>query len=129
MCGLSGSAWAVAPLVASQKKVAEYIVDLQERVKPQEFSAEHNKLVANLIKVVRTFTNKDVSWEGILSHIFALSTDIDYKLLQILQERFIQHKGVVGLYGHALARVLLQNMKVNGKVSPHSIMLSDLFSS
>ncbi len=103
MTGLSGSTWAINPLVASG-------------LLPSEFSAQQREKVTKGVHTLGSL------YQLILNVI----KDPSYIQRRFIQSRFGQSHGIIGLYGHALANALLDGFMVNGKISPHDITLSDL---
>jgi hypothetical protein len=102
MTGLSGSTWAINPLVASGKS-------------PQAFSDEQR------LKVNRG--------EGRIGSLPILLSEViknpSYIQRRFIESRFGQYHGPIGLYGHSLVNVLLEGISVNDKTA-HDITLSDL---
>jgi len=127
MCGLSGSTWAMNSWVASNGSVCTFADSLQKKVGKKD-APEGDR--ARLLKITDTLAkfsllSKDAA-DGFINLFLGLSESQSYKLCKFIQSRFGQDQGFVGLYGHALAEALLKDLAVNGKKSPHSIMLSDL---
>ncbi len=97
MCGLSGSTWAIIPLVVSGKRPSNFSV----RQKPK---VGHGSL--------RELMNLTIANE-------------DYRRRRFIQSRYGQYHSPVGLYGHTLAQQLLDGFVLNGR-RMHDIRLSDL---
>ena len=101
MMGLSGSSWAVMPLVASG-------------LTPTEFAARQRNCVG----------------KGGMPTLRKLISNLIYESPEYSEKRFIQSRygqfhGPIGLYGHALAHALLDGMYLNGR-DKHSMTLSDV---
>lgn len=101
MMGLSGSTWAINPLVVSG-------------MNPATFSAEQ-----------RTKVGKS----GLIS-LTTLISELTTKSRSYIERRFIESRygkfhGTVGIYGHALAHALLSGFTLNNKTA-HHMALSDM---
>ena len=103
MAGLSGSTWAINPLVISA-------------LTPPEFSEKQH-------------TKTEVK-DWAISPLNTLATNIVRNSASYMERRFIesrygQRHGPIGLYGHSLAEPLLSGFQLNKKTT-HHITLSDL---
>lgn len=111
MCGLSGSTWAINPLVLSAKSPAEF-ADLQGS-KLQKGGEGWTSLIA------------------LVNNLVSPQTDAQKKLTRqymrrrFIESRFGQFHGTIGLWGHSLANALLDGFSLNGK-GPHDVTLSDM---
>lgn len=111
MTGLSGSTWAINPFVLS-------------KVSPQQFS---DNLRQGLKLEAQTYTEKFVGSIASLVYNLVTSKNKEYLRQRFIEDMYNQYHGIIGLYGHSLARVLFSPYKgiIPGK-NPHNITLSDL---
>ena len=105
MSGLSGSTWAINPLVVSGKS-------------PREFAAIQQKKVT-------TAGTGVVDIRSLNPLIKSVLNDNDYTMRRFVQSRYNQYYGPIGVYGHAISQTLLNGFKLNNRTT-HDIRLSDL---
>jgi phospholipase A2 len=103
MAGLSGSTWAINPLVASGLQPREFAQEQRRKTEVGGGRLSLKYLVDNLVG----------------------SNDPSYMERRFIESRYGQFHGAVGLYGHSLAHALLEGISVDGK-DKHNITLSDL---
>jgi len=101
MMGLSGSTWAINPLVASG-------------LSPEKFAEEQKYKVGE---------GGVITLHKLISNLIVESPD--YLEKRYIQSRFGQFCGPIGLYGHALSHALLSGYYINGR-GRHTLTLSDL---
>lgn len=99
MMGLSGSTWAIKPLVASGLRPAAFFNEQSEKM-----------------------------GFGIRALAKKLKKSENYQKRRVIQKEYGQEHGVTGFYGHMIGNTLLEFDKDNAqeKVDQHSITLSDL---
>ncbi len=99
---LSGSTWAINSWVASGLPIHKF----------SELQRDKVGIGSGTVYSLQPLLNKAVA-------------DSSYKQRRLIQKRYGQHHGPIGLYGHALTGSLLDGITVKGKTA-HHITLSDL---
>jgi hypothetical protein len=102
MMGLSGSTWAINPLVVSGESVDDFAANQGEKVGRYAYITDSIRPL-----MYEAYEHKE------------------YRKNRFIEERFGQDTGIIGSYGHGIAWALLQDYNIEGRKS-HDIRLSDL---